>query len=368
VRRIVTGRRFALSVGILRIFVSRTLIATLFVMLAAGALSAFSPTRADSPQRTEGTPNPAPAIPPPGTFPTHHPPTDEELDRLVKSGFASEVKVDRVLVPAIVLDRKGRPVQGLKAESFTLAEDLVPQKIDYFQADHEEQISIAFLLDVSGSMRLLDKMGQAREAVAYFLDSLKPSDEAQLMTFADGEVETVAPFGTKPRLVRAFLYSLKAYGQTALNDAIAAAPEIVQTEKTQRRAIILITDGVDNFSKLSLHEAVSSARRTSVPIFAIGFAAESLAVRPDTAEAAGTNEEILRRVAEETGGAFFLIHDPDELKEAIRSIEEDLRSEYVLGYTPPSVRCDGSYRSIQLKVAKDRYQIRTRRGYFSGPC
>lgn len=307
--------------------------------------------------------------PPPGnpTAPAHRPPTDEELDRLLESGFASEVKVDRVLVPAVVLDRKGRPVHGLRAEDFRLQEDLVPQKIDFFNVNQDERISIAFLLDISGSMRLLDKMGEAREAIAYFIDTLKPNDQAQLMTFADGEVDTVARFGTDPQVVRAFLYSLKAYGQTALHDAIAAAPGIVDAERTGRKAIVLITDGVDNFSKLSLREAVASARRTDVPVYAIGFSSEPEALKVD-APKTSTNAEILKTIAEETGGGFYLIHDPDDMKEAIRSIEEDIRSQYVLGYTPPQTACDGSFRSIQLKVDRDRYRVRTRKGYFSGPC
>lgn len=310
--------------------------------------------------------------PPPAAgqaIPTRRPSelTEEELDRLLKSGFASEVKVDRVLVPAVVLDRKGRTVPGLRAEDFHLSEDRVPQRIDFFHSDTSEGISLAFLLDVSGSMRLLDKIGEAREAIRFFLDSLRPRDQVQLMTFADGQVDTLAPFGTRIETVRAHLAAMKAYGQTALNDAIAATPGIVDAERPGRKAIVLITDGVDNFSHLALFDALSAARRVDVPFYSIGFASHPSTLELEPAEE-NLNAEILKRVAEETGGRFFMIHDPDELKDAIEQVQEDLRSQYMLGYTPPRTECDGTYHRIDLKVGKDRYQVRTRKGYFAGPC
>ena len=136
-----------------------------------------------------------------------------------------------------------------------------------------------------------------------------------------------------------------------------------------RKAIVLITDGIDNASKLSLFEAMAAARKVDVPIYAIGFASSTAATEASTpSPEAGTNAEILKLIASETGGNFFWIDDPDDLKEAIHSVEEDLRSEYVLGYTPPRTACDGSFRKIDLKLSKDRYRIRTRKGYVSGPC
>lgn len=300
----------------------------------------------------------------------HKPPTKEELDKLLASGFATTVRVDRVIVPVVVTDKKGRPVPGLQSKDFQLMEDRVPQKIDFFQADQAQNVSIAFLLDVSGSMRLLDKIGESREAIRFFVEGLKKDDQAAVMTFADGEVDTLAAFGSRADTILARLDLVKAYGQTALNDAIAAAPGIVSSEPNGRKAIVLITDGIDNASKLSLFEAMAAARKVDVPIYAIGFASStSDKTGPSTPPPeAGTNAEILKLIANETGGNFFWIDDPDDLKEAILSVEADLRSEYVLGYTPPRTACDGSFRRIDLKLSKDRYRFRTRKGYVSGPC
>jgi Ca-activated chloride channel family protein len=356
---------------------SRTIVRSAAVFIAAGScgivplrlIQAEGQPLGSVPPAT--APAPAPALGQEDPF-KHKAPTKEELDKLVASGFAATVRVDRVIVPVVVTDKKGRPISGLQLKDFQLMENRVPQKIDYFQAEQAQHVSIAFLLDVSGSMRLLDKIGESREAIRYFVEGLQAHDQAAVMTFADGEVDTLAPFGTNRATILARLDLVKGYGQTALNDAIAAAPGIVQEEPNGRKAIVLITDGIDNASKLSLFEAMSAARRVDVPIYAIGFASStSISDKPGVTPPppdAGTNAEVLKLIANETGGNFFWIDDPDDLKEAIRTIEEELRSEYVLGYTPPQTACDGSFRQIDLKLSKNRYRIRTRKGYVSGPC
>jgi VWFA-related protein len=297
----------------------------------------------------------------------HAPPTPEELDKLLKSGFATQVKVDRILVPAIVTDSRGKPIVGLTRDDFRVKDNTVPQQIDFFDVSKTEPVSLAFLLDVSGSMRLLDKIGESREAIRFFLDGLEPADKAALLTFADDEVQTIAPMGTRPEVLLAGLQAVKAYGQTALNDAIAAAPGVIAGDYPGRKAVILITDGIDNASHLSLLEATSVARRSSVPIYTIGFSTSSVRDGKSDPET-GTNADVLRRISAETGGVFYWIDDPDELKEAVVAIEEELRSQYVIGYTPPVTGCDGAYRTIDLQVAKDRYRVRARKGYVPGPC
>lgn len=333
----------------------------LAIVLTTSVLGEIPFTRAGAAPGSQG------ASSPPRTSPFHlAPPTSEELDRLVESGFATQIRVDRVIVPAVVTDKKGRPVQGLRVQDFNLLEDKVPQTIDFFHVDQGDDVSIAFLLDVSGSMRLLDKIGEAREAIRYFLDGLREGDSAALLVFADSEVQTIAPFGTPPAGILARLEAVKAYGQTALHDAIAIAPGLVGADHQGRKAIVLITDGVDNASKVSLFGAMSAARKVDVPMYTIGFGGSAENLR--RGEPVTSNAEVLKLVSTETGGRFFWIEDPDDLKEAIHTVEEDLRSQYVLGYTPPQSRCDGSFRRIKLTIRKDRYQVRTRRGYVSGPC
>src|SRR5437867_8980206 len=145
----------------LAVIATRPKIALAAVLVVLGVCG-IPLTHPDESKNSSDTPKIPPASGDP--FTKHPPPTKEELDQLLKTGFATTVRVDRVLVPAVVTDKKGRPVPGLTQKDFQLLEDQVPQKIDFFHVDEGEGVSIAFLLDVSGSMRLLDKIGEAREA------------------------------------------------------------------------------------------------------------------------------------------------------------------------------------------------------------
>jgi VWFA-related protein len=156
------------------------------------------------------------------------------------------------------------------------------------------------------------------------------------------------------------------YGQTALNDAVAATPKLVDENATGRKAIVLITDGVDNASRLTVHEAITTARRVEVPIFTVGFSTlpwEERKTRKDL----GTNMAVLKLFADQTGGDTFIVQDPDELKEAVDHISRSLRHQYLIGYSPGLQNWDGRFRSIQLQAGNGRYLVRTRKGYYANP-
>lgn len=292
------------------------------------------------------------------------PPTAEEAEiaRILQGRYVQTVSVDMVMVPALVLDRKGRPVLDLRREDFVLFDEGQRQKIDYFGVDRTEPLSVAFLLDVSGSMRMSGAIESAKEVVRYFLSRMQARDEACLIAFADKQVAMLTDFTADRVETLKYLNAVKAYGQTALNDAVAATPELVQSRERTRRAIVLLTDGVDNFSAMPLEQAMLAARTVDVPFYTIGFANHSADLdggRPPETEAAAT----LRQIAAQTGGTFFLIHDPDEMKEAAARIEEELRSQYVIGYAPSASTRDGIFRRISLIAGGGRYSVRTRSGY-----
>jgi Ca-activated chloride channel family protein len=291
---------------------------------------------------------------------------DREIEAILKGRFVDRVSVDMVMVPAVVEDRKGRPVLGLMPEDFTLFEEGQVQEIEYFALDNNQPVSIAFVLDVSGSMRMSGRIRTAKEAVRYFLTSLRSKDQAALIAFADRQVAVLNEFGTDREETLKWLEAVKAYGQTALNDAVAAIPALVDRSHHGRKAIVLITDGVDNYSTLSLGQAMGAASAVDVPIYAIGFAAQSREVQgKNPARTQAT--KVLDRLSRETGGVFSLIHDPDDMKEAVRQIEEDLRSQYVLGYTPVNTQRDGRFRKIALQANNRRYTVRARTGYVLSP-
>jgi Ca-activated chloride channel family protein len=288
------------------------------------------------------------------------------VERLLRLQDQQEVAVRLVLLPTSVEDKKGRIVTGLRAGDFTLTDERVPQQIKYFSVESAEPVTIAFVLDVSGSMRQSGKLDAAKEAVRFFVDQLRPQDRFALICFADEQVSWVTEFTSDRERFLERLAVQEGYGQTALNDAVAAIPKLVDERTTGRKAIVLITDGVDNASRLTLEQSVVTARKVEVPIFTVGFSTLPWEERKKTKDL-GFNMAVLQLFADETGGALFVVQDPDELKEAVSRISTQLRHQYLIGYSPGLARWDGRFRSVQLVARSGRYVVRTRKGYYANP-
>jgi Ca-activated chloride channel family protein len=289
----------------------------------------------------------------------------EQLEKVLELHRVEQQEVRLVLLPAVVTTRKGRPVRGLEASDFRLYEDHVPHEIRYFQTEDEEPVSIAFLLDLSGSMRQVGKLDEAKEAIRVFIDSLKLGDRFGLVGFADDQVAWITDF-TDDRddfLVR--LRVQEAYGQTALFDALAATPKLVDERIRGRKAIVLITDGYDNASKLNTFKSMNLARAVGVPIYTVAFSTLAERLKPKGSISPGM--AVLRRFSNETGGRLFSVADPDELKEAVLEIQEELRFQYVIGYHSMREVWDGGFRRITVELDRKGFEIRTRRGYYATP-
>jgi Ca-activated chloride channel family protein len=292
-------------------------------------------------------------------------PSDLEIERLRELHYRESEQVRLVLLPAVVTDRRGRPIRGLTAEDFQLFEDYVPQSIRYFGTERDQPVSIAFLLDVSGSMRQVGKLDEAKQAIRVFAESLGAEDQFGLVCFADDQVAWITEFTSDRERFLRRLDVQEAYGQTALFDAIAAAPRLVDDEIKGRKAIVLITDGIDNASQLGLFDAIRLARSVNVPIYTIGFSSFVDHVLPK-----GSREEshlLLQRFSEETGGLLFTVNDPDDLKEAVLEIQDELRFQYLVGYSPSRSLWDGTFRRVKLDTVRDGLVVRTRTGYYANP-
>lgn len=288
------------------------------------------------------------------------------VERLLRIQDEQEVAVRLVLLPASVEDKRGRIVTGLSAGDFKLTDERVPQQIKYFSVESDEPVSIAFVLDVSGSMRQSGKIDSAKEAVRFFVDQLRPQDRFALICFADEQVSWVTEFTSDRQRFLERLMVQEGYGQTALNDAVAAIPKLVDESTKGRKAIVLITDGVDNASKLTVEQSVAIARKVEVPIFTVGFSTLPWEDRKKTKDL-GFNMAVLQLFADQTGGSLFVVQDPDEMKEAVARISTDLRHQYLIGYSPGLDRWDGRFRSVQLLARNGRYVVRTRKGYYANP-
>ena len=288
------------------------------------------------------------------------------VERLLRIQDEQEVAVRLVLLPASVEDKRGRIVTGLTAGDFRLTDEKVPQQIKYFSVESNEPVAIAFVLDVSGSMRQSGKIEAAKEAIRFFVDQLRSQDRFALICFADQQVSWVTEFTSdRDRFIERLMVQ-EGYGQTALNDAVAAIPKLVDDSTVGRKAIVLITDGVDNASKLTIQESIAIARKVEVPIYTVGFSTLPWEDRKKSKDL-GFNMAVLQLFADETGGATFVVQDPDEMKEAVAKISTDVRHQYLIGYSPGLDRWDGRFRSIQLLARNGRYTVRTRKGYYANP-
>lgn len=290
---------------------------------------------------------------------------DETLDKILKMHQVEQSNVRMILLPAAVTNKRGRTVRGLTQEKFQLEEDTIPQEIEFFTSETTEPIHIAFLLDVSGSMRQIGKLQAAKEAIRYFVEALRPEDRFALICFADDQVAWVTEFTSDRETFLARLDVQRGYGKSAIFDAVAATPKLVDEKIKGKKAIVMISDGVDNASELSNWEALKLARQVNVPIYSLGFTGLRKQLRLEGTTA--VNLRLMATFSRETGGMLFGVHDPSELKEAVAEIEGELRLQYMIGYYPNRKQWDGHFRRVTLTTKDPDHSVRTRKGYYAEP-
>jgi Ca-activated chloride channel family protein len=288
-----------------------------------------------------------------------------------KQEITYDVAVTAISIAVTVQDRKGRHITDLEKEDFFIFENDKQKEITYFSHDYEAPLSLTILLDVSGSMALQDKLEESKEAVNYLMkDLLADSDEVSLLIFADGEVEVASNFSNDKTGLLSVLERTEAYGQTALNDAVGVSPEFANRGNNEKRALLLITDGIENDSEYSPEQAVEVARRVDIPIYTIGYKIPlneqflKKYKRSEGLTATGIVES-LEKFSEATGGKAYFINEPLDLKNALRLIKQELSHHYILGYTSYTDP-DNEYRKIRVDTKKKSYRVRTREGYYSG--
>jgi Ca-activated chloride channel family protein len=266
-------------------------------------------------------------------------PVPESASRQFVSG------VDLVEVYATVTDREGRPVGGLTAADFEVYEDGERQRIAVF-TEGELPLAIAIAIDRSWSMK--DRLGEARAAAARLLAELRPGDRAMVVAVGS-EIEIRAPLSTDRAAQRRAIDGIDRWGTTPLHDAIVAAIDAVD-DAPGRRALLLLSDGEERFSRVTAAEALARARAGGTLVYPIALGPR----RPP----------LFAELAAATGGRSFLVRDRRALDEAVVSIAAELRRQYLLGYAPsrPWTR-RGEWRTIAVRVARPGVQVRARDGY-----
>jgi len=323
-----------------------------------------TPTRTPTPTPTpRPTTPPAAALPAPTPRPTV-PPTKAPRAAPTPPHAAADVSVGYVLVPFVVTDRKGRPVPGLKKEDVTLLSDGVPVAYDLFEGSADAPVSYAVLLDGSGSMGLAGKMEGARSAIEALVAMRVPGDDYALFVFAEGEVREVVPFTEDGGRVVMAAREVKPWGKTAFRDALAVMPEKSLAGRNGSRAIVLLSDGIDNDSEIGEAELSKLMEGVEVPVFPVGIRSPGGVPRPRSGPSLewGLNVDALEHVARITGGRMAVVDDPKLLPRNILDIQKDLRSQYLIGFAPTG-RGPVRYRRLTLRVAGPARPVRVRAGY-----
>ncbi len=267
-----------------------------------------------------------------------------------------------VLVPVVVLDKKGRFVEGLERKDFQLRAQGIRVDLDTFEKDDAAPASFAFLIDTSGSMKLASKLEYAKAAVRHIIGQRKPGDDFALFAFAEEEVRLVSDFSRDPARLLTSLNELEAGGQTALFDAVAATPSKMLAGKNGKRAIVLFSDGVDNASRLSPDEMAEILQQVSIPVYAIGMKNASFDRLSDE-ERGKLSVDNLRMLAASSGGKMYLPGGEEDLGPVAEKISSEVRKQYLLGFTP-SGRGEVKYRLLVVSVVKNgTWDVRARRGY-----
>jgi Ca-activated chloride channel family protein len=273
--------------------------------------------------------------------------------------------VDLVRITAVVQDRRGRPVLGLLPSDFELNVSGEPVQIVEFGSE-ATGISVALLIDDSGSMSLAGRKDAAHEVARHLMSWLEAGrDEITLLGF-DKSLRTVQPFTTQPSAVVARLGELKPYGLTSLYDAIAQAARPLVTRARPRRAVIVITDGVDTASVMTPPEVSRVASEIDVPVYvvAIRIGVDRLGGMPDVVSpAAAESQASLDDLARWTGGATFIAGTAAETSLAAQQILTELRHQYLIAFEA-SPRA--GWHSLSVGVRKRNVQVRARGGYMAG--
>ncbi len=293
--------------------------------------------------------------------------TPQKLEKQDKDkDYTLSVVVEEVQLPISVLDKDGRPVNGLTKNDFAIFEDNVQQQIQIFK--HEDiPLSLGLIIDNSGSMR--NKRERVNSATLTFARESNPEDETFIVNFDDAAYLEQDFTGSIGDLIDA-LDNIDTRGETALYDAVYLSVDHVKAGKKDKRVLLLISDGEDNVSKYGLNKVIDALRESKVTLYAIGLLEENdqrggLFKKPPSKKA----KEVLQKFAEITGGQAYFPKSLDEVEELVKDIAHEIRNHYTVSYTPSNRKLDGSWREIRVKVnppkTTTKVTVHTKQGYFA---
>jgi VWFA-related protein len=285
------------------------------------------------------------------------------------------VDVDVVNIFCSVRDKDGRFINTLNKEDFTVFEDGKQQEIRYFARESDLPLTIGLLVDVSKSQENLIDV-EKRAASQFFRQMLRQKkDMAFLMSFGH-EAELLQDFTDSPRLLQQGLDELRLsvpvggplpgpvpssrpVQGTILYDAVYLASTEKLAREVGRKVIVVITDGMDYGSRVSLQKAIDTAHRSDAIIYGIHY------LDRGAYGGFGASDRDLKRMAEETGGRMFHVDRKNTLDQIFTQIQDEMRSQYAIGYSSTNSTKDGAFRKIEIRPSDRKLKVQARKGYFT---
>lgn len=274
------------------------------------------------------------------------------------------IKVDSrlVAISAVVRDKSGQPVSSLTRDNFTLKQDGKSQPIAYFSQGSDLPLTLALMVDTSGSQRayVRDEIAAGKSFFPAMLT--RPDDRAVLVQFDSAILQLAHLTGDVTTLEHALAYlpqshedftgTNRGFRGTLLYDAICAVSHIELGNQLGRRAMVILTDGGDNGSRFSGKDAIRAAQAADIPIYTVYYSN------------GGGDEGVLKDLSRQTGGREFSVDAKTTLTQIYAAIADDLRLEYEIGYRPPASK-PGEYHKLDLKATNKGLLVQTRDGYFT---
>jgi VWFA-related protein len=292
-----------------------------------------------------------------------------------------KVDVDIVNVLTSVRDKHGALVANLEKQDFTILEDGKSQEIKYFTKESDLPLTIGLLVDVSGSQRNVIEVEKSA-ASQFFGQVLRKKDMAFLISFG-AETELLQDYTNSTRLLTEGLNRLQVNAGvgglhpgpvptsgpprgTLLYDAVyLAATEKLKTE-VGRKVIVAITDGVDQGSRMTINQAIEAAQKSDTVIYCIEYYdAMAYSGGFGIPIGGGGGGSAMRKLSDETGGRVYKVDRKHTLPQVFQELQDEMRSQYSIGYTPVNERKDGSYRKLEVKLANKDLKAQARKGYYA---
>jgi len=285
-------------------------------------------------------------------------------DTLTPDTPTLKIASNLVAISAVVRDKSGQPVANLTRSDFLLKQDGKPQPITYFSQGSDLPLTLALMVDTSGSQRnyISDEIAAGQSFFPAMMT--RPDDRAVLIQFDNAILQLVKVTSAVITLEHGLAYLTQSHsdytapgrgGGTLLFDAIVAVSHLELGNQLGRRAMVILTDGGDNGSHFNAKQAIAEAQRADVMVYTVYYSN------------GGGNEDILNDISRQTGGREFSVNSKMTLPEIYTAIASDLRLQYEIGYRPPDPR-PNKYHKIDLKPTDKNLTVQARDGYFTPPA